>query len=154
VALVGLWLKHLAGCALGLDLTSLCVAPDTTLELAPLASAPAAERLAAIAAHWWQGLQQPLPVTARTALAYLSAAGAAAGGTAAAARHKGREAARLAYQGDGEHTFGELGHDGHLRRSYSDFEALWRAQDNRFTRLAEDLYGPLAAALAMWRGAA
>jgi exodeoxyribonuclease V gamma subunit len=147
--LVGLWVRHLAGCAHGLDLTSYLVAPDGMVRLAPLERRSAGDRLTAIIHHWWEGLQQPLPVTARTALAYLNAVAAADRGEGLQAiQARGAAAARKAYQGDGEHSLGELGHNGHLRRRYPDFDLLWATRGDLFRRLAETLYAPLRDALA------
>jgi exodeoxyribonuclease V gamma subunit len=141
-SLVGLWVKHLAGCARGMVLTSILVAPDGLAELPPLHPEKAGKWLADIIAFWWQGLQQPLPVTAKTALAYLKRLFSNNGD---GVLEKAREAARKAYEGDGYHFKGELGYgDGvYLKRCYPDFDALWQAENNSFETLAEQFYGPL-----------
>ena len=141
-SLLGLWVKHLAGCAQGMALTSTLVAPDGLAELPPLDRERAGEWLADIIAFWWRGLRQPLPVTAKTALAYLKTL---ASNDGEGAGQKAWEAARKAYEGDGYHFKGELGYGGgvYLKRCYPNFDALWQAENNSFVTLAEDLYGPL-----------
>jgi exodeoxyribonuclease V gamma subunit len=142
-SLVALWVKHLAGCARGMALTSILVAPDGLAELPPLHPEKAGKWLADIIAFWWQGLQEPLPVTAKTALAYLNLLFSS--DNREGVLEKAREAARKAYEGDGYHFKGELGYgDGvYLKRCYPDFDALWQAENNSFETLAERIYGPL-----------
>ena len=141
-SLVSLWVKHLAGCAGGLALTSILVAPDGPAQLPPLDQGRAGEWLAEILATWWKGLSQPLPVTAKTALAYVKTLISNEGEDA---RPKAWEAARRAYEGDGYQFPGELGYgDGvYLERCYPDFDSLWQADNGLFEILAEKLYGPL-----------
>ncbi len=136
--LIGPWLKHLSACAAGLDLTSCLIAPDGVATLAPLPPVKARRWLSEIAIHWFVGLATPLPVTARSALAYLTVVKGEDG-------QRARHAAQLAFQGDGFNRPGELGYgDGvYLRRCYPDFDALWQADDNRFDDLARRLYGPI-----------
>jgi exodeoxyribonuclease V gamma subunit len=138
--LISPWVNHLAGCAQGLGLTSYLVAPDGLVELSPLDRDSACKWLTEIVTHWWSGLQEPLPVTAKTALAYLRV-------LHSDPKHDGQkavDAARQAYQGDGRNALGELGYSPYLKRIYADFDALWQVGDNRFTTLAEVLYEPLA----------
>ena len=139
-SLVGLWVKHLSGCARGMVLTSTLVAPDGLAELPPLGREKAAKWLTRIISFWWMGLQKPLPVTAKTALAYVKTLA-----SGEEALQKAWEAARKAYEGDGYHFPGELGYgDGvYLKRCYPDFNALWQAENNLFETLARQLYGPL-----------
>lgn len=141
-SLVDLWVRHLAGCAQGMTLSSILVAPDGLTELPPLHPEKAGKWLHEIIRFWWQGLQQPLPVTAKTALAYVKILFPNDG---EAALEKAREAARKAYEGDGYNVQGELGYtDGvYLKRCYPDFDALWRAENNSFKTLAKQLYKPL-----------
>ena len=141
-SLVGLWVKHLAGCAQKIALTSILVAPDGLAELPPLPPEKAGKWLDEIVKFWWQGLQQPHPVTAKTAPAYLKILFSNKGDNVL---EKAREAARKTYEGDGYNFSGELGYaDGvYLKRCYLDFDALWQAEESRFKILAEQLYGPL-----------
>jgi len=140
--MISLWVKHLAGCARNLALTSYLVAPDCITELQPLDKEIARLWLTAVIEHWWEGLQQPLPVTAKTALAYLAELMPVEG---QGDPQKAETAARHAYQGDGFHASGELGYgDGvYLKRCYPDFDALRQALDNRFESLAGAIYAPL-----------
>ena len=141
-SLVDLWVRHLAGCTQGMTLTSILVAPDGLAELPPLHPEKAGKWLDEIIRFWWQGIQEPLPVTAKTALAYVKTLFSNDGEEALM---KAQEAARKAYEGDGYNFQGELGYaDGvYLKRCYPDFDALWRAEDNRFKTLAEWIYEPL-----------
>ncbi|MBT8339372.1 MAG: exodeoxyribonuclease V subunit gamma [Desulfatitalea sp.] len=138
-SLISAWVCHLAGCAQGLDLTSFLVAPDGLIKLPPLGRDPARKWIDTIIAHWWFGLRQPLPVTAKTALAYLRVLHADPG----IDPEKALNAARNAYQGNGYNAFGELGYSLYLQRIFPDFETLWQAEDNRFTTLAQALYAPM-----------
>ncbi|BBO80406.1 RecBCD enzyme subunit RecC [Desulfosarcina ovata subsp. sediminis] len=135
-SLIPPWVHHLAGCAQGLHLTSYLVAPDGLVGLPPLDREPARQMIQTIIANWWSGLQDPLPVAAKTALAYLRA-------EPDADPEKAVRAARNAYQGNAYNFSGELGYSPYLKRVYPDFEAIWQAEDNRFTVLAEALYAPM-----------
>jgi len=125
-----------------MTLTSILVAPDGLAELPPLDPEKATEWLNEIVQFWWQSLHQPLPVTAKTALAYVKILFLNRGEDGS---EKAREAARKAYEGDGYNFRGELGYrDGvYLKRCYPGFDALWQAEHNRFKTLAEHIYGPL-----------
>jgi len=142
-SLLGLWVKHLAGCAQGASLTSCLIAPDGIAELVPLDKETAENCLADIIVHWRSGLQYPLPVTARTALAYLSVLHSGHLKDSEMKLQKAVDAARNAYQGDGFNASGELGYSLYLARAYPDFSALWQADGNRFEHLATSLYAPL-----------
>jgi exodeoxyribonuclease V gamma subunit len=141
---VGSWVKHLAGCAQAMPLTSFLVAPDGVAEMVPLDQGCAEKWLNQILTDWESGLNHPLPVTARSALAFLSVIHADnAGSDADTLRNKAREAARKVYEGDGWHSSGELGYNHYLKRTYLDFNAVWQADGNRFQQLAESLYLPM-----------
>ncbi|MFO7716387.1 exodeoxyribonuclease V subunit gamma [Desulfosarcina sp.] len=137
--LIPAWVYHLAGCAQGLDLTSYLVAPDGLVKLPSLDRDLARKWIDAIIVHWWAGLRQPLPVAAKAALAYLRVGHF----DPDADPGKAVDAARNAYQGDDFSASGELGHSLYLKRTYPDFDAIWRADGNRFVTLAEALYAPL-----------
>ncbi len=141
-SLIGLWVKHLAGCAQGLVLSSYLVAPDGVAEAPPLEQKTARQWLTDIIEHWWEGLRLPLPVTARTALSYL---GQLPPIKETVDRQKAKNEARRAYEGDGWRSSGELGFGDafYLKRSHPDFDALWHAHGNRFETLARALYAPL-----------
>lgn len=69
--LVNLWVRHLAGCASGLQLTSVLVGVDGEVVLMPMA----ADAAQAVLARWVDAYRQawaaPLPVACKSALAYL-----------------------------------------------------------------------------------
>ena len=91
---------------------------------------------------------QPLPVTAKTALAYLASLHSDhPTNTPEMKRQKAVDAARRAYQGDGFNSLGELGYSLYLARTYPDFNALWQADGNQFDHLATSLYAPLLQAI-------
>lgn len=142
--LIGPWVKHLAGCAQGMVLTSYLVAPDSIIELKTLDKKEAQGRLAEMIEYWWLGLQLPLPVTAKTALAYLRVLlSDHSHDSPEDKEQKAEQAARKVYQGDGYNSLGELGYDPYLARTYPDFNSLKQAADNLFATLARVLYAPL-----------
>ncbi len=143
-SLLGAWVKHLAGCAQGIPLTSYLVAPDGVAELRQLDQGCAEKWLTEIINRWWSGLQHPLPVTANTALAYLAAMQSDnPKDTPEMKRQKAVDAARIAYQGNGFNTSGELGYSLYLARIYPDFSDIWQTDGNQFDCLATSLYAPL-----------
>lgn len=147
-SLVGIWVKHLAGCAQGISLTSYLVGPDGVAELPPQEKERAVRWLTVIIDHWWQGLFLPLPVTAKSALPYQAALfGGSPKDSPEAKLKKASDAARKAYQGDGYKSDGEVGYSPYLERTYPDFDALAGAFGNRFETLAEALYAPLVQVL-------
>jgi exodeoxyribonuclease V gamma subunit len=137
-SLISPWVYHLAGCAQGLDLTSFLVAPEGLIKLPPVGRDPALKWINAIIAHWWSGLGQPLPVAAKSALAYLRVLHC----DPDVDPDKAVDAARSAYHGN-YNSAGELGYSLYLQRIYPDFDELWQADDNNFTNLAEALYAPM-----------
>ena len=140
--LVGPWVKHLAACSQGLDLTTYLIAPDGVARIRPVDTAAARKHMEEILCHCSQGLCRPLPVTARAALAYLFAQVTV---DPEEAETKAKETAKRAYEGDGFTHSGELGYgDGvYLRRCYPSFDALWNSGDNEFKDLATKLYAPI-----------
>jgi len=146
--LLGLWVRHLAGCAQGIFMTSYLVAPDGVAELRPLDQDCAEKWLSEIISHQYSGLMQPLPVAAKTALAYLAALHSDhPTDTPEMKRQKAVDAARRAYQGNDFNSSGELGFSLYLARTYPDFNAIWQADGNQFDRLAASLYAPLFQAI-------
>ncbi|NJD05577.1 MAG: exodeoxyribonuclease V subunit gamma [Methylococcaceae bacterium] len=137
--LVAPWVRHLAGCAAGLPLHTLQVGADGVVALPPLAPDHAQRLLDGLASAWLDGLARPLPVTPRTAFAWL------------AAGDRGEDAALRAmadvYLG-GWNRPGEVQQDGYLARAYPGLENLLGATaDGRdFGYWAERLYQPLFAA--------
>jgi exodeoxyribonuclease V gamma subunit len=147
-ALVGSWVKHLAGCAQGLSLTSYLVAPDGVAELRTLDQGCTEKWLDEIRVHWESGLIRPLPVTAKTALAYLAVMHSDDPKTGPEMKaQKAVDAARMAYQGNGFNSSGELGYSRYLARTYPDFAAVWQSDGIQFKQLATALYAPLLQAI-------
>ncbi|MFK5953499.1 MAG: exodeoxyribonuclease V subunit gamma [Desulfobacterium sp.] len=161
---IGVWVKHVLACAVGLSLTSSLVAPDGIVTLNPLEKNTAKALLHEIIDLWWQGLCLPLPITPRTAMTWLLKApesdgeenphdgeDASPGATngedvSKAAMAMARNDACKVYQGDGFRP-GEIGYTPCALRAYPDFDSLWQAHNNAFPILARRLYGPLLKAL-------
>jgi exodeoxyribonuclease V gamma subunit len=139
-SLVPLWVKHLSGCAQGMDLASHLVAPDGVATLKPLEKTRAKKILMTLIGQWWEGLTHPLPVTAKTGITYADILKAKDG-------EKAKSEALKTYEGDGFRSHGELGYDRYLKRAYPEFDDLWQAHDNSFITLCETLYEPLVCAL-------
>jgi len=160
----GVWIKHVLACAGGLSLTSSLVAPDGIVTLNPLEKNTARALFHNIIDLWWQGLCIPLPITPRTAMAWLLKAPESDGQenlpdeeNTSLGETNGEDASQAAmamakndackvYQGDGFHT-GEIGYTPCALRAYPDFDSLWQAHNNAFPMLAHRLYGPLFHAL-------
>ena len=145
-SMVDLWVRHLAGCAQMMDLTSILIAPDGLAKFPPLRPEEAKAYLTEIAAFWWESLHRPMAVTARTALAYVKVLSANRD-KEGEIEEKALAAARKAYEGDGYHYVGELGYDDgiYLKRCYPDFKALRQADNDGFITLADRIYKPLMA---------
>ena len=139
-SLSGLWVKHVAACARGLDISSHLVAPDGIVCFSPIAKAVSQKVLNAMVSCLFQGLRLPLPVTAKTGLAYVHALGTKD-------EKKAKADAAKAYEGGDFGLSGELSYDAYLRRAYPTFEDLWQAHDNFFVSLSQTLYAPLISAL-------
>ena len=122
--LMGMWLRQLAVAAAGLPVTGYLVARDARVIMAPLEREAALQQLAEVVRLWRAGMDQPLPVATKTALALLQ------GGDA-----------RTIYDG-GFELRGE-NEDICLARLWPDFAAL-KAQPE-WESTAHALYGPLAA---------
>lgn len=116
------WLRSLFAAAGGLPAHGLVVGRDASVAITPIAAEPARATLAQLLQAWREGLDAPLPLPLRTALAELEGA------------HPQR-----CYEG-GDHAHGEV-EEPCLARLYPDFEAL--SADGRFAELAERLYAPL-----------
>ncbi|MRV74845.1 exodeoxyribonuclease V subunit gamma [Duganella sp. FT92W] len=121
--LIAVWLRQLAAAAQGVPVAGILVARDVVAHFAPLEPGAAREQLAELVALWREGMDRPLPVACRTALAHL-----------------GDGDARAIYDGDYNRD-GEVT-DLCLARLWPDFAAL--AQEPDWLPCAERLYGPLA----------
>ncbi len=144
--LTALWIKHLAGTAMGLDLESHLITPEDVIVLPSLEKKTAVSRLNDMAQAWQQGLTFPMPITAKTGLTYAGGMVAAKATGAAEDVKKARIAAQAVYEG-GYSRSGELAYDPYLRRVYPAFDELWTACNTLFPALSERLYAPLVRAL-------
>ena len=117
------WVRMLAASAVGRAVQGGLVARDLVLSLQPLPQAQAAEHLRALMAAWQDGMNQPLPVAASTALAW------------AGDRAKALPAYEGGYQQRAERQ------ERCLARVYPDFAAL--SAGGRFASLATQLYAPV-----------
>ncbi len=138
--LVSLWVGHVAGCAMGIDLTSHLIAPDAVAAFHPLDKPAALTILMEILTVFRQGLARPLPVTAKTGVAYAAA-------LVAKDEQRAKNDAARVYAGDGFNARGELGYDPYLQRTFPDFDSLWQAHDTLFKDLAATLYAPMVQAV-------
>jgi exodeoxyribonuclease V gamma subunit len=117
------WVRSLAAGACGAPVGGVIVARDASVSVQPVGQAEAQALLGELIDVWRAGMAEPLPVAARTALAFVA------------------DASQAAAVYDGGFAPGEAA-DACLARTYPDFEAL--VADGRFERLAEQLYGPMA----------
>jgi exodeoxyribonuclease V gamma subunit len=122
--LIGPWLRQLAAAASGASVSGYLLARDATIQLAPLDAGAARDVLEGIVGLWRANLDRPLALACKTALAHL------AGGDP-----------REVYDG-GFEINGEVD-DPCLARLWPEFAVLRAAGD--WPRMAEALYGPLAA---------
>jgi len=106
------WVQHLAGCADGLQLQTLVIAADTVISIAPIEQSAALAQLNTLVQAWYQGMQEPLPVSCKTAFAWLSAA-----------PEKALDTAQAQYQGD-DWNNGEVDFDAYLSRFFPTFAGL------------------------------
>lgn len=132
--LLDAWVRSLALAAGGHAVQGLMVGQDGTLEFAPLPQQEAEDRLLALLDLWLTGMNTPLPLPSKTALAVASGA-------------LGRKAGRPAEVYEGR-EYGEIPGEGTemcLARLYPDFETLAAANhnDKQLEQLAERVYGPL-----------
>jgi exodeoxyribonuclease V gamma subunit len=122
--LLGVWLRQLAAAAQGRPVAGLLVARDAIVSLAPLDPDAARATLADLAPIWRDGLDRPLPVACKTALALLQEGDP-----------------RAAYDG-ATMASGEVD-DLCLARLWPDYAAL--SSEEEWPDCAQALYGPLVA---------
>ncbi|MDR1890482.1 MAG: exodeoxyribonuclease V subunit gamma [Zoogloeaceae bacterium] len=125
------YVRHVAAAASGLNLTSLLVGEDETVNFAPLSADDARRILADWLDGWREGMTRPLPVACKTAFAWLAARGKAAPEAKAA----------TCYDGDDFNLAGEASQSPTLARAYPDFAAITR--NGEFHEWVERLYAPL-----------
>lgn len=131
----GLWVRHLAGNAQGLNLTSVLVVTDGLHRLPPMPQEQALGHLIALGKAWYEGLQSCLPLAMNTAMAWLDEADLE--------QDQPPEKLREIYEGGFNRT-GEREESYALTRCWPSLEALWNED---FKRLALGIYGPLHQAL-------
>ena len=125
--LVQPWVRSLLAAASDAPTGGLLVGRDCVLAIPPMDPDAARATLSVLVGAWRAGMEAPLPVAIRTALAFAT-------DQDPLPVYEGRE-------GD-EYAYPEVG-DPCLARCHPDFESL--SADGRFAELSLELYGPLAA---------
>lgn len=123
--LLGPWIRSLALAASGVRAQGLLVGRDGTLDISPVATDAARDSLRMLLALWRQGMNAPLPLPPKTALAWLADKNPLA-----------------QYEGD-YRLIGELQQEACMARMFADYDAL--LADGRFASLAQQVYGALQA---------
>jgi exodeoxyribonuclease V gamma subunit len=138
--LVGLWVRHLAACASGLNMTSVQLGVDGQAVFRPLPPDVAREILQKLAQAYACAWAQPLPLACKSAWAYLLAErqnqALADAGKPTKDPH---EAASDAFEGG--QRGGELAESAYLQRAFASYDALADALPS----WAQELYGDLLA---------
>jgi exodeoxyribonuclease V gamma subunit len=119
-SLVAPWVRHLAGCAAGLNLTTFQAGADRCWLLPPIPAIQAGEWLAVALAAWLQGMRGPLPLPCKTAFAWLSEI---------SDPDKAWARAKAEYEGGYQRT-GEVQQDACLARAYPRFDPLFEGERN------------------------
>ena len=146
--LVNLWVRHLAGNASGLTLTSVLVGVDGEVVLPPMSSTAAYAVLARLVhayAHAWVA---PLSVSCKTAWAYLQTQAANANLPPDKPPKDPHEAARAAFEGG--QFGGEWDQSAYLQRAFASYDDIAAG----LAHWAQELYGDLAAQVAVAQTAA
>lgn len=131
--LLSVWVHHLAACAAGLKVTTLFVATDEIIQIDALPTLAATKLLIDLSEAYLQGLQTPLPIACKTALAWMHAK----------ENEDADQKAQTKYEGT-EWSPGEVDYDPYLQRFYPDFESLCKPEHKtNFYAWAERLYRPI-----------
>ena len=120
--LLGPWVRSLAIAASGRTAQGVLVGRDSVLDISPMPQEEARCTLDLLLGLWLDGMNAPLPLPPKTALAWLA-----------------EKDARIQYEGGYQRT-GDVA-DPCLARMFPDFETL--TQDGRFEALARQVYEPL-----------
>mgnify|MGYP000580160303 CR=1 FL=1 len=120
--LLGAWVRSLAVAASGAQVQGVLVGLDGVVRIPPMAQAEAVGALQDLLRLWLDGMNAPLPLPSKTALAFVAEAKPA-----------------TIYDG-GHMNEGEV-KDACLARMYPDYDAL--IEDGRFEDLAQAVYAPL-----------
>ena len=140
--LVNLWLRHLAGCASGLQLTSVLVGVDGEVLLRPLAVDVAREILHRLVQAYAQAWAAPLPVSVKTAWAFLQVQAANLLLPPEKTPKDPHEAARAVFETQPGAKFpGEWAQSAYLQRAFADYDDIAEG----LPQWAQVLYGDLAA---------
>jgi exodeoxyribonuclease V gamma subunit len=125
--LIDPWIAMLVARANGIALRSVAVGCDAVVTLEPIAEDEARAALADLSSFWEAGLAAPLPIAAKTALAY--------------GHEADEKRARTTYNGSFTGPPGERGEFASARL-YADFDEL--TADARFFEWTERVYAPIA----------
>ncbi|MEG2155388.1 MAG: exodeoxyribonuclease V subunit gamma [Burkholderiaceae bacterium] len=128
--LIPAWVHHLAAHLNGAPLTSIVISKKGTVTLLPLDLEVARELWRVLLSAWRVGLTRPLPLAPRTGLALVL---------------EGDDAARKAYEGDGQFLLSERDKSPWMARAFPDFDAL--AAGGEIRPLTERLILPLREAI-------
>ncbi|MDD2881354.1 MAG: exodeoxyribonuclease V subunit gamma [Rhodoferax sp.] len=140
--LVALWVRHLAGCASGLHLTSVVVGVDGQVVLPPMSADAAHTALSKLVQAYTQAWGQPLPVACKTAFAYLQTQAANAQLPPDKPPKDPHEAARLVFDTQPGARFpGEWAQSAYLQRAFASYDDVREG----LPHWAQVLYGELAA---------
>lgn len=120
--LLGAWVRTLAIAASGTVARGILVGRDGVVEIPPFRKDKAEETLKGLLQLWLAGMNAPLPLPPKTALAFVA-----------------EKDARTGYEG-GHMSRGEV-QDTCLARMYPDYDAL--AAEGQFAALAKAVYAPL-----------
>ncbi len=121
--LAGLWVRHLAACAIGLELTSVQLGVDGQVRFGPLSAAQARGVLNRLARAYAQAWARPLPLACKTGWAYLLTQQQNEALTDADKPAKDpHEVAQVVFEGG--RFGGEIGESAYLQRAFANYEAL------------------------------
>jgi len=120
--LLGAWVRSLAIAASGVSAMGILVGRDGVVEIPPIPHDQAVQTLKALMQLWLDGMNTPLPLPPKTALAFIA-----------------DKNARTEYEG-GHMSSGEV-EETCLARMFPDFDSL--LDDGQFEVLAKSVYAPL-----------
>lgn len=132
--LAALWVRHLAGCASGLALTSVQLGLDAQVWLPPLAPDEALAVLRRLVRAYREAWARPLPVGCKTAWAYLQAQAQSHPKSA----QDPHEQAEVVF--DGGYHSGERSESAYLARAFDTYRDI----EAELPHWAQQLYGDLA----------
>jgi exodeoxyribonuclease V gamma subunit len=144
--LMRLWVNHLAGCASGLNLTSVLLGVDGEVILAPIYSGNARSILNRLLRAYVQAWAQPLPMACKTAWTYLVTSQRNIALEAAGKPTKDpHEEAQKTFEGG--QFGGEHAESAYLQRAFESYDDLTDDPGEGLPHWVEELYGDLLAAV-------